>query len=173
MTHIDLLKKIDEYFLREGALSRISAFVESQHQVENWFKGELILLFKTLKEEGQINFWQSEYRTNEIGNGRIVFFVLLEDGKLFIELKSFYHGTQANINIDLQTCFTSLPNDIYKLSNISEGNKFSLIFVTPNPGYECWQRAFQKFKNIFPNFDEEITQNNYPATVYIAKLRVN
>jgi hypothetical protein len=171
MTHIELFNRIDEHFLREESLARIRAFISTQRQVEGWFKGELLFLFQSLQEENHIEMWQPEWPTND--NRRIDFYLLLEDGPLYIELKSFYHGNQVNAFITLGTCFYFLPNDIIKLANINDGNKFSLVFVTPNPNPENWGNALNAFQHLFPYINEEYIQNNFPDTLYISKIRVN
>ena len=146
MTYIDLFKVIDDHFLTEEALARVQSFLSSQHQVEGWFKGELLFLLKSLRDNNRLEDWHSEYSPPEIGKKRIDFYVNLSDGPLYIELKSFYYGRQANATIDLATCFTALPKDVDKLADLRDGNKFSLVFVTPKPNPQLWQRALQKFQ---------------------------
>ncbi len=172
MTYNELFKRIDEYFLREQALTRVRAFLEGERQVEGWFKGELLLLLKTLRKENCFAIWQSEFRTPEIGNKRIDFFVDLADGQLYLELKAFYQGKQRDTTINLTTCFTALPSDIDKLADLRQGNKFLLIFVTPKPNLEDWKAAMKKFRKKYYFVSEARTRDEYPNELLIAKLHI-
>ena len=172
MTHIELFRRIDDHFLREQSLVRVRSFLNSQRQVEGWFKGELILFLSTLHQQNELTGWRSEYRTPEIGERRIDFQVLLDDGPLYFEIKSFYHGRQGAVMVDLATCLTFLPNDIGKLSLLENGNKFCLVFLTPRPDPERWQNALQRFRRNFPCLAEVRTRDEFPEEMYIAKLEV-
>lgn len=172
MKYIDLFRQIDEYFLRAEALARVRAFLHSERQVEGWFKGELLLFLQSLEKQKKIDQWKPEYRTQEIGNRRIDFYIRLDDGPLHIELKSFYHGNQAGSTIDLDTCFSALPSDIDKLADLQEGNKFSLVFVTPKPNSDKWKGALQKFQRKFPSVAEVTTRDEFPDELFIAKLQI-
>lgn len=169
MKYIDLFKKIDDHFLSDDALARVCVFVNEERQVEGWFKGELLLLFNRLRNEGLIGEWQSEYKPNDSSQSRVDFFIHLDDGPLYLELKAFYHGKQGDTKIDLGTCFSFLPNDVCKLADIPEGNKFIMIFVTPNK--EDWETALNKFTKKFPFVSEIPTRGNYPHEIFIAKLK--
>lgn len=172
MTHAELFMAIDNLFTTEESLARVRAFCSSQCQIEGWFKGELILLFSNLRRENQIEDWQPEHRSEHIGNGRIDFFLNLEDGPLYLELKTFYHGQQRGANIDLGTCFYFLSADIDKLADIPNGNRYSIVFVTPRPDEQHWSYAFSKFQRKHPYVTEESTLADYPQEVFVAKLRV-
>ena len=172
MIHAELFNKIDDYFVSDHSLARVRAFRYAERQVEGWFKGELLWLFKSLQEAKLIDSWRSEYHASQTNDRRVDFFIELADGPLYLELKAFYHGTQAGQKVDLGTCFTALPPDIDKLANLPSGNKFFLVFVTPNPEREKWQAALERFCLKYRNVSEIPAWHEFPEEIYIAKLKV-
>jgi len=110
MVYKELFNKIDDHFVSDCALARVCAFRHAERQVEGWFKGELLWLLKSWKNAGLIDNWKSEYRAFQTNDKRHYrradFFIELADGPLYLELKVFYHGTQAGQKVDLGTCFT-------------------------------------------------------------------
>jgi hypothetical protein len=178
MIHTELFNKIDDHFVSDHSLARVRAFLDAERQVEGWFKGELLWLLKSWKDDRLIDNWKSEYRAFQTNDKRhyrrMDFFIELADGPLYLELKTFYHGTQAGQNVDLGTCFTFLPPDIDKLANLPSGNKFLLVFVTPNPESKNkkWQTTLDGFRKNYPNVSEIPARHKFPEEIYIAKLKV-
>jgi len=58
-----LFHEIDEYFLEKKGF--IEVFSGSQIQVEGWFKGELIYLFTSLKNKGELQDWDREVKLDK------------------------------------------------------------------------------------------------------------
>jgi len=174
----DLFEAIDEYFLSPDRLVKIEAFTHAQRQVEGWFKGELIYLFADLLGAERLSAWEPEAVLTPGDKKKCDFILNVLDSRVFLEVKALYHGKQRaakfGLDIYMYKDTVGIWGDVLKLSSLSSGFGYNLLFIYPRPEPDVWARLIEKYKRrIAPIALEEVSRiSDYPRELYICKLRV-
>jgi hypothetical protein len=169
---------IDRHFLDGDRLRRVAAFSNVGRQVEGWFKAEMIYLLADAKGYGLIDDFKSEAVLPDQGRRRVDFRVQHAGRTIYLELKTLFHGKQANsvipLDIYLYRDDIGIWPDLQKLGTLPPGAAFSLLFVHPRPDAAFWARALSRARERYREFDlAELTRvSDYPAELYIAKIAV-
>jgi len=152
-------------------------------QVEGWLKGELLPFFEAEKAYGiLLNYWPEsspKFRTIQ-GRKRIDYELQLFDStKVWIELKHFQIGHQKGELWKAQNYFIDknigIYNDVVKLQDVVEGDKYIFILATKNPGMDDWSRGLHKFNEKFSHLyiQSHTAPSNFPATYFLGLLKVS
>ena len=177
-TTSQLFDEIDRHFLASSKLQYPIIFTQSQRQVEGWFKGELLYLFSSLKDQNQLLRWESEALLPNNGRKKCDFKVTFNNVPLFLELKTLYTGKQGSSQIDLGIYFykdtVGIWPDIQKLAAIEAGQGFCILFVYPSPNPVRWRQILEAYTTrISPTLIREVSNiEKYPSSLYIAKLEI-
>ena len=178
MSVSDLFRAIDDYFLDAAKLAKVEAFTRAQRQVEGWFKGELISLFEALLAENRISTWETEVKVGGGSRKRCDFVVGVDGTPVFLELKALYHGEQRaarfGLDIYLYKDDVGIWGDVVKLSGLSEGVGYNLLFIYPRPDPTVWARQIDTYKRrIAPiSLREASRVDEYPPQLYICKMEI-
>ena len=171
-----LFSKIDRHFLAK--LDYIQRFTSSERQIEGWFKGELIYLFTSLQGKGELEGWEPEVLVPGLGKKRVDFRVKLDNGFVWLEFKSLYHGQQRGQPIDLGIYFykdsVGIWDDVQKLASVVEGHSYCVMFIYPRPEADRWQELLTKYRQLIGNytFQEQSNVSQFPSDLYIAKIEI-
>jgi len=174
----DLFRAIDEYFLSREKLMKVEAFTRAQRQVEGWFKGELIYPFADLLGTQRVSAWEPEATFTPGDKKKCDFILDVLDSRVFLEVKALYHGRQraAKFGLDIYPYKDTVGiwGDVLKLSSLSSGLGYNLLFIYPKPEPEAWARLIEIYKRrVAPIVLEEVSRiTDYPSTLYICKLSV-
>lgn len=177
-TTSQLFDEIDRHFLASSKLQYSEIFTQSQRQVEGWFKGELLYLFSSLQDQGQLLSWESEALLPNCGRKKSDFKVVINNVPIYLELKTLYIGRQGRSKIDLSIFFykdtIGIWPDIQKLATIEAGQGFCILFVYPSPPPLRWRQILEAYTTrISPTFMKEISNiEDYPLSLYISKLEI-
>ena len=141
---IDYFKTKSEYF---------KIFDKNDVRVEGWFKGELLMLLTSLKNESiisgfdrEVKIYYSEKRYQidfQINNGY---------EEYLIELKALAIGQKRNTPRNLQFYFNhnklGLINDFDKLKKINykDEDKWVIAFIYPKPDKKEWEKLINENK---------------------------
>jgi hypothetical protein len=175
----DLFQAIDEYFLSSDKLKKVEAFTRAQRQVEGWFKGELIYLFSDLLGGARLSAWEPEALLSAADKKKCDFVVDVLDSRVFLEVKALYHGKQRaakfGLDIYLYKDTVGIWGDVLKLSSLSSGFGYNLLFIYPRPEPETWSRQVESYRSrIAPIAFEEVSHiDEFPPELYVCKLRVS
>ena len=173
----DLFGAIDDYFLDSEKLEKVEALTRAQRQVEGWFKGELIYLLDRLKGN-IITTWEPEVKVEGGSRKRFDFVVGVDGTPVFLELKALYHGEQraARIGLDiyLYKDDVGIWGDVVKLSGLSEGVGYNLLFIYPRPDPTVWARQIDAYKRrIAPISLREASRiDEYPPQLYVCRMEI-
>lgn len=173
ITAEELFTEIDGYFLDPAKMPYYKSQAKAGRQVEGWFKAELNLFFTSLSEEKRLSGWAGEVTVS--GKKKCDYVVTLGLQKIYIEIKALpwddwkwaYFGKGY------------LVDDARKLSAISDGQCFCLLFVYPKPDLADWQQRVNAFIDKMWSIDKirirenpSIPNTAYAEFLYVAKLGV-
>ncbi len=190
MTTQDFFKKIDDHFFTPSKLRLFEKFAEGGRQQEMWVNGMLTCLFDLLLEESSLSHWEPQFPLSEflplpsegkLSQEKIDFKIVISQSSdpIYLELKAvpWYLGDKEEFNFAL---FNSgyLPDDVVKLANIKNGQRFCLVFLYPSPesDLENWKKRLGKFieKQKPIQVSERVFANGqHSEHLYIAKLEVS
>jgi 3-isopropylmalate/(R)-2-methylmalate dehydratase small subunit len=138
---------------------QFESFDKHAIQVEGWLKGELALFFDNEKIEGKLDEFDAEVGCG-LGRKKVDFKLVFKWFPVWIELKHWQIGYQGEERWKASNYFGSkgigIYNDVEKLSNIIDGEKYLLILATKNPESEeagDWVKGLTKFSQKFPQFN--------------------
>lgn len=164
---LDAKKEVLECFCKYGV------------QIEGWFKGEFLSFLDGQKnQENKISDFDREVPIG-IGRRKVDFKVKPTTETLcWIELKHWLIGKQRDIEYNAKFYFgdptsVGIVRDADKLSQLSNGDKFILIFATKNPGEKDWQNGLELFQKKFSAYSIKSLTNpdNFPDFYYIGLLK--
>lgn len=183
----ELFVEIDRYFLDSTKESYYKSQVRAGKQVEGWYKAELNHLLSSLDEEKRLSEWGCEVTLPS--RKKCDFVVTLGPQKIYIEIKALYWSEQTGNWI--WAYFDPKPSkpgkqakgyiadDVRKLSEISNQQRFCLLFVYPVPDLVAWQQRVSKLISEIRSLDEIVLRENaaipnakYADLLFIAKLEV-
>lgn len=173
----ELFAEIDRYFLDPAKVLYYKSQARAGKQVEGWFKAELNHFLTSLSEDKRLSGWAGEVTVSS--RKKCDFVVTLGLRKIYIEIKALYWSEQPNNWNWAYFGKGYIPDDVRKLSAISDGQRFCLLFVYPRPDLADWQQQVNTFMDKMWSLDKiRIRENaSIPNTacaelLYIAKLEV-
>jgi hypothetical protein len=138
-----LLPAVDEWFATKG--EHLAAFAAADCRLEGWFKGELLVLFRRLREQGVIDDFQRELNVPlETPSTRfqIDFKLQIDGDEHLCELKALCisqaAGTPRNLKFYFRDDHVGLIRDMQKLAKLPARNKWLMAFVYPTPSIDLW-----------------------------------
>lgn len=183
----ELFAEIDRYFLDPAKAPYYKSQARAGKQVEGWFKAELNHVLTSLSEDKRLSGWAGEVTVSS--RKKCDFVVTLGPRKIYIEIKALYWSEQPN-NWNW-AYFDPVPSkpgkpekgyiadDVRKLSAISDGQRFCLLFVYPRPDPADWQQRVNTFRDKMWSLDKIRIRENASIPniacaelLYIAKLEV-
>lgn len=127
-------------YLATTRLDTIEVINNNEMQVEGWLKAELTYFLSKKKINLHV---ETEKKNDPNKKTKIDLYIESQDNKAWIELK-FWIGNQKNQLYKLSSTYFPLKagyikNDLIKLRNISEPNKYFIIFYSNLPKEENYQ----------------------------------
>ena len=177
----EILNEICEYFKYKE--KNFVVFTENDVRIEGWFKGELLMLFKEMKDNNRIkNFDREVSRFSDGKRFQVDFSITTNDDvERFIEIKSLSIGqkkkTPRNLSFYFRDDNLGVINDLKKFKQLKNcQEKYIMLFVYPNPKIDKWQKMIKKLKEF-----EELKElkldiitdiNDFNDNYYIAFMKV-
>ena len=146
----DLWDKVVDHFSTPASLARIEIMTQSASQVEGWFKAEMMLLLKCLREDGILDSWNREVLTGR-GREKMDFDVRFGTERAVIEMKAVFCGEQKGTLYRLSSYGTlggDIHRDVLKISGVRMTPKsrhyFLLVSAYPAQSRDEWELLIQK-----------------------------
>jgi hypothetical protein len=172
---IELLPRLQAHF--DTLEDRLICFTKMGVQVEGWFKGELLTLLSSLREQGRIMDFDREAKTP---GGKIDLTIKTQSDQHWIELKHWLIGKQKGFLYGPNFYFgdrtsIGIVKDFDKLTGITlPGRLWLLILLTANPGKAPWLMGVDKFNSKFSprRVISHSKPEHFPGTYFIGLLEV-
>jgi hypothetical protein len=138
-----LLQTIQDWF--GNKTEHLTVFASSDCRLEGWFKGELLVLFRRLREAGTITEFDREVNVlSKAGKRLQVDFEIRVATDLHIcEIKALCisqaAGTPRNLAFYFRDDHVGLIKDMRKLELVSDKKKWLLAFIYPAPSLAAWE----------------------------------
>ncbi len=155
------------------------AFREVEKNLEDWFKGEMIVVLRRMKAAGTLTDYRVEPYTDAESKRRYDFVVPEPPRAHAIENKTWLIGTQKDQVWDAHRYLFGETGKAHrlemdKLLEWEGGERFLLWFCYANPGQEAWDATLDAFEGKFAayRFDRLSQPRDYPPEFFIGLLRL-
>lgn len=168
---VRLLPAVSDWFA--GKEGHLSVFAETDCRLEGWFKGELLVLFTTLRRTGLLTQFEREVNMPlPAGRAQVDFLLQVGDEVHLCEVKALCisraAGTPRNLHFYFRDDHVGLLKDMRKLEPIAAANKWLLAFVYPSPERSDWQDAVGSLPSDLAHWKPVVSPSDERAGLFIS-----
>jgi hypothetical protein len=166
-----LLKPISDWFVSKN--DHIRAFAECDTRVEGWFKGEMLVLLRNLKDQGAIEGFEREPNVlSPLGRKQVDFRITHNGSDHLVELKALCisraAGTPRNLAFYFRDDHLGLMRDFRKLDSLPPDDKWVIGFIYPNPPKLVWEKALLGLPDDLKHWRCLTDPGDFPGYLFIS-----
>ncbi len=156
------------------------AFADVDSRIEGWFKAEMIVLLKRLKQQHIVDEFQREFNISAPNGSsqrnQIDFRISLQGQTNLCELKALCisqaAGTPRNLRFYFRDDHVGIIKDLKKLDAlVTQDKKWVLGFIYPSPDSVTWSNTIKFLENDLKHWQCLTTPEDFPLYLFISLWR--